>query len=295
MRLLVLVFLTAGWTFSVLAPDDKCSAADLRVTLHSTACGWVAETKNFRIQWRASENEVRDLALTCERLGAQSKASWLKGVPSPAWVPQCEIVVHGNSTDYIACLGPRSAQTSGCTTIRLDQGRVVLRRIDLCADALDWKTESLPHELTHVVLADRFATRRISPWADEGIAMLAETAAKRNRRLAALRAVVGSGATYTVRALMNVTAFPQPALRAAFYGQSMALVRLLLEWGTPQQLLDFVEASQLQGIDAAFAAVYGERPVAELERQLVASVENTRFMQTVPASALQAQSTTVLK
>ncbi len=234
MRLRVVVFLTVAWTFSVLASNDKCPADDHRVSLHSTTCGWVAETKNFRVQWRASENEVRDLALTCERLGAQSKASWLKGMPSSAWVPQCEIVVHGNSTDYIACLGPRSAQTSGCTTIRLDQGRVVLRRIDLCADALDWKTDSLPHELTHVVLADRFSTRRISPWADEGIAMLAETAAKRNRRLAALREVVGSGARpSTVRALMDVTAFPEPALRTAFYGQSVALVSLLLEWGTP--------------------------------------------------------------
>ncbi len=169
-------------------------------------------------------------------------------------------------------MGPQSAQTSGCATIRIDQGRVVLRRIDLCAESLDWRTESLPHELTHVVLADRFSTRRISPWADEGIAMLAETPQKRDRRFTALRNSVTSGTTYTVHDLMDVRSFPEPALRDAFYGQSVTLVTVLMQWGTRKQLLDFVEASQTQGQEAALSAVYGNRSLAELERQLAESV-----------------------
>lgn len=137
----------------------------------------------------------------------------------------------------------------------------------------------------HVVLADRFSSRRIAPWADEGIAILSETLSKRKRRLAALRGAVASGATYTVRDLMNVRTFPEPALRAAFYGQSAALVSLLLEWGTRQQLLEFVEASQSQGLDAALA-VYGNRPPAELERQLADSLATDRFIHLAGASSI---------
>jgi hypothetical protein len=210
-------------------------------------------------------------------------------------VPQCEIVVHRDLPDYVAYLGPASQQTSGCATIRIDQGRVVMRRIDLCADALDWRTESLPHELTHVVLADRFATRRVSPWADEGIAMLAESPEKRDRRLAALHRVADAGATYTLRDLMDVHTNPEPALRDAFYGQSVALVSLLLQWGTRKQLLEFAEASQTQGPDAALAAVYGNRPVAELERKLADSLSSDRFMhvprQSATPAALSLQAT----
>jgi hypothetical protein len=274
-------------------------AVAMTVRLSSRGDSWIAETENLRLRWSAPESELRALAETSERLLRESKASWLGSTRSLPWTPSCEIVVHCNSNDYVACLGPHSAQTSGCSTIRLDQGHVVGRRIDLCAEAPDWRTESLPHELTHVVLADRFSTCRISPWADEGIAMLAETCQMRDRRLKALRQVIGGGATYTVRDLMGVKAFPQPAFRIAFYGQSVALVSLLLQWGTRQQLLEFVEASQSQGPDAALAAVYGNRSMAELEQQLAASCSSNRFETPTDSiansTALQTQATAAVK
>jgi|HubBroStandDraft_6_1064221.scaffolds.fasta_scaffold45744_3 hypothetical protein len=297
MRLLLAAFLTAAWSISyplaaqetqIRLPKPAPAACVCIATDDSCAGRLVASTANFRIQWSASADELRALAETCETQLAQSKASWLGTAKSSVWVPQCEIVVHGDSAAYVACLGPHSAQTSGCATIRIEQGHVVLRRIDLAADALDWRTESLPHELTHVVLADRFSTRRISPWADEGIAMLAETAAKRNRRLTAVHASLESGATYTVRDLMNVHTFPEPALRNAFYGQSVALVRQLLNWGTRKQLLDFVEASQSQGPDAALAAVYGNRAIAELDRQLADGLSSDRFVELAGATTTPA-------
>jgi hypothetical protein len=307
MRFALAVLLTAVWTFSrpvaagepIPRSEQPALSHATEVTLHRSSCPcgrcWVAETTNFRIEWCTSDNELRALADTCERLVVKSKASWLGAGLSPRWVPQCEIVVHRDLRDYVAHMGPASQQTSGCATIRIDQGHVVMRRIDLCADALDWRTECLPHELTHVVLADRFATRRVSPWADEGIAMLAESPEKRDRRLSALRRVADTGATYTLRDLMGVHTNPEPALRTAFYGQSVALVSLLLEWGTRKQLLEFAEASQTQGPDAALAAIYGNRPVAELERQLADSLSTDRFLQvprqSATAAALSLQAT----
>jgi hypothetical protein len=280
MRLLLAALLAAAWTFPYpiaaqeTGPPGKTSPPAAVRICRNRSCPscLIAETTNFRILWCAAENDVRELAAMCERLSAQSRFERLNASKPVAWTPLCDIVVHTTSTDYVACMGPQSAQTSGCATIRIDQGRVVMRRIDLCAESLDWRTESLPHELTHVVLADRFSTRRISPWADEGIAMLAETPQKRDRRFAALRNSVTSGATYTVHDLMDVRSFPEPAFRDAFYGQSVSLVTVLMQWGTRQQLLDFVEASQTQAPEAAISAVYGNHSWAELERQLGESV-----------------------
>jgi hypothetical protein len=281
MRLLLAAFLTAAWTIPCplvaqeTAPLTNKSAQEtaVRVCRHpSCPSCLIAETTNFRVLWCAAESDVRDLAMACERLSAQSKTAWLGAAKSADWTPQCDIVVHSTSADYVACMGVQSVQTSGCATIRIDQGRVVLRRVDLCTEGQDWRTETLPHELTHVVLADRFSMRRISPWADEGIAMLAETPQKRDRRFAALRNSVTSGTTYAVRDLMDVHSFPEPAFRDAFYGQSVSLVTVLLQWGTRKQLLDFVDASQTQGQEAALRSVYGSRSLAELDRQLIESV-----------------------
>lgn len=244
------------------------TAASVILRRSSCSCGncCMAETANFRIYWCTSEQNVRELAETCERLATRSKECWLGKGNAADWTPQCDIVVHPHVDTYVAALGPASQQTSGCATLRLDQGRVVCRRIDLRADAADWKTESLPHELMHVVLADRFCTRRIPPWADEGIAMLSESPEKLKRRLQLSREVAANGATYTARDLMNVRSSPEPTLRAAFYGQSFALVSFLLERGSRRQLLDFVEGSQLNGTDAALRQVYGSHRSAELEQ-----------------------------
>ena len=226
-----------------------------------------AESPNFRIYWSTDEAALRRLAERCERMAANTKQAWLGKECNSPWTPKCEVVVHPETAGYVQTMGPGSEQTSGCATIRLEEGRVVVRRIDLRADALDWKTETLPHELTHVVLADRFCRTRIAPWADEGIAMLAETPEKLGRRLADLRRVAAGGMVYAVHDLLNVRSSPDPASARAFYGQSLALVGLLLDRGSREQLLQFVDASQLRGPEVALREVYGLGQAAEFERQ----------------------------
>ncbi len=58
--------------------------------------------------------------------------------------------------------------------MQLKSGVIANRRIDLLVDKQGALT-SLPHELTHVVLADCFAGRQPPLWLDEGVAMLADT------------------------------------------------------------------------------------------------------------------------
>lgn len=154
-------------------------------------------------------------------------------------------------------LGPGSERTSGCSTIRTEQGQVIERRIDLRSDAENWASESLPHELTHVVLADQFAKSRIPAWADEGIAMLAESPDKLEKRLNELRGIVATGKTVALRDLVQFAGGPTPAARAAFYGQSVTLTGLLVERGTPAQFLQFVKAGSQSGYDKALRDIYG--------------------------------------
>jgi hypothetical protein len=292
----VILFLSPG---TLARADDVPTAAPKSVTadgpgvtLRRSACPcgncWVARTSNFRIEWCTSAANLRQLAERCERLAARAKTRWLSDTHSPPWTPQCDVVVHRRQSDYVACLGPGSEQTSGCATIRLDQGRVVVRRIDLQSEAPDWETESLPHELMHVVLADRFSRQRIPPWANEGIAMLCESPQLLKRRLGELRRVASQGTIYSLGDLINVRSRPQPAFRDAFNGQSIALVSSLLECGTPGQCLEFVEASREKDWKAAFREVYGDQS-NDLERSLSHSIWTERAVRwardaTVPAT-----------
>jgi hypothetical protein len=236
----------------------------------------VASTANFRISWSAPEQSVRELALRCEQLAATSKGTWLGKGCLGDWTPKCDVVVHSRVTEYVQALGPGSEQTTGCATIRLDGGRVVLRRIDLRADGAEWNSEVLPHELTHVVLADRFCKTRIPPWADEGIALLAESPERMKQRLSELRQVAGGGFLYGARDLAAIKTSPQPAFRPLFYGQSLALVSLLLDRGSREQLLQFVEVSQSKGFDGALGDVYGDGRLSEFEQRFNAYVMTDR-------------------
>jgi hypothetical protein len=287
MRSIVTLILTAGlWAASALGADGPASpvtqastARPSAIVLSRATCGWcqwIAETPNFRIYWCPADGNLRRFAAKCERLAAASKQWWLREETARAWTPKCDVVVHRGAAEYVACLGLEAQATSGCATIRLDDGRVVMRRIDLRVDADDWMSESLPHELMHVVLADRFSSHRIPPWADEGIAMLSESPARLKQRLSDLRQSAASGKLYDLPRLTKVQTSPQPMDRAAFYGQSLALVSVLLEWGTRQQLLDFIAACQVDGPQVALRKVYGPRTPTDLERQFAALSRSDR-------------------
>jgi hypothetical protein len=279
------------------ASPGKTSSVQAPVVLlrSSCPCGhcFVAESANFRISWCTTDRELRELAERCELLAAVAKSSWPGKDRSAVWMPKCDVIVHRNLGEYVQALGPGSEQTTGCATIRLDEGRVVLRRIDLRADGIDWNTEALPHELTHVVLADRFCRTQIPPWADEGIALLAESPERMKQRLTELRQTASGGFRYGARDLIDVRTSPQPAFRALFYGQSLALVSLLLDCGSREQLLQFVEASEVKGFDAALRDIYGDRRMSEFEQRFREYVSTDRPLawarQHVVAAAMPSQ------
>lgn len=223
-------------------------------------------TANFRIWSSGTEAEARRLGGVCEGLRTRLRGSWLGDQNDSPWTPACDIVVHANREEYVRQLGPGSEQTSGCASIDLNSGRVVLRRVDLRGDATAWMSESLPHELTHVVLADRFCHQQISRWADEGMAILAEPIAKQALRDRDFKLAVANQKIFHVAELISRNTYPPVHLRAAFYGQCSSLVKLLVNRGTPRQFADYLELSMLEGHDQALREVYQIEGVAQLEQ-----------------------------
>jgi len=150
--------------------------------------------------------------------------------------------------------------------VQFDEDRVALRRIDLLARDRRTALSALPHELTHVVLADRFGQQALPRWADEGIATLADSAEKQRLHLIDLQRGLATGHTPRLTDLLFATEYPPARQRAIYYGSSLALVRYLSTLDRAERVLDFVEKSMHFGHQAALKEVYGLESLAQLER-----------------------------
>jgi hypothetical protein len=227
--------------------------------------GWlVQETASFRVFCRADFAGGQRLPSACEALRRQLQETWFAEA-APEWSPRCDIVLHPTVAGYVRELGPGSRQSSGCATIEIDKGRVVKRRVDVRADADDWMTTALPHELTHIVLADKFATQQIPRWADEGIAILSEPAVRQGIRRSAMQRALARAPRYAAGELLALRDYPAGDRRDAFYGQSASLVAYLIERDSPARFIEFLQLGQKQGYERALQEVYDIRSMADLD------------------------------
>ncbi len=208
-------------------------------------------------------------AETCEALRQQLADYWTDDAVSlPNWQQRCHVVLHATAAGYVRAVGEGAQNTSGCATLKRLKGQVISRRIDLRLDRPDPLARVLPHELTHVLLADLCAVETLPRWADEGTALLADTAEKQTGHLRDFHAARQAGTARRATALLALADYPPASEQAAFYGQSLALVQLLVEKKSPAQFLRFLEAGEENGYPAALSDHYGLGEVATLERHL---------------------------
>jgi hypothetical protein len=247
-------------------------AAELPTILRETESqGWrIVETANFRCLCDLSWPQARELALSCEAWRQALADQWSPEAPLATWQPRCEVIVHPHRAAYGHTLGRPGEASVGCTSLKYDGSRVVYRRIDLRRDAVDWTNAALPHELTHVVLADRFAPRRLPRWIDEGLAMLAETEEKHELRWTALQAACRNRQVYPFAELSQTSSLPTAARRDAFYSQSVAVVSFLIERRGVAALFDFIDRLEREPVPVALRAVYGLTTPADLDREWLA-------------------------
>ena len=123
-------------------------------------------------------------------------AQWNGDCDQCAWSPACEIVLHSTQSAYLGAVGIGGRGTVGATYIQFDTqrpDRILRRRIDLLTAGQTDPLSALPHELTHVLLADRYKGKQPPPWLDEGVATLADSQTKRQRHLRDFRTAMTRG------------------------------------------------------------------------------------------------------
>jgi hypothetical protein len=251
--------------------EGSCATCETTAAPKSTikkSGSWlIEETDNFCICRPVGYKMKDGLAASFEALRSELLGTWLPESAKTSWQPKCHIVVHSRFESYLKEVGPGGRQTTGSSLIDFDKDQVVMRRIDLRGDRADWFAEALAHELTHVVLADRFVRIPIPHWADEGMAILADTAGKRRLHGKDLASAVARGGEFRLAELLTMENYPHPSRMGTFYGQSASLVEFLTKLGSKQQLVDFVDQATVKGYDKALRNVYAITGVGSLEQQ----------------------------
>ena len=248
LALRVATFLLMGLP-AVAFADGVAGGGDLE---DAAARSWRSHaTENFELSAVGTAAEVREMSSALETQLTELRKDWSITAASGGWSPRCKVVVHAARPAYLAAAGPGAERTNGSSLVHFDRGRVVGRRIDLDGQRLDWQAETVPHELTHVLLADEFPHGRLPRWADEGAAMLADSKQKRARHRRDALLAGEQGRAFSVAQLLAVDR-PLPASRmAAFYGQSLILVEDLVARGDRRRFLDFLHAADHHGYDSS--------------------------------------------
>lgn len=210
-----------------------------------------------------SSQKVLDL---CNSLRIELQKVWGTQEVSQLWEPRCEVILHRSRSSYQQAVGPGSGSTNGSSLVQFTSGVITSRRIDLMMGQNGALT-SLPHELSHVILADCFRGRQPPLWLDEGIAMLADTHEKQLLHERDCKDAVSSRNALTLEELVRLDQFSSSSQVAAFYGQSLTLVRMLSQRKGPGSLIDFANDTIDSGIATALTRHYEIDGVRELERQ----------------------------
>jgi hypothetical protein len=232
----------------------------------STA-GWqVLETANFRIL-HADPGLAAKAADAAERVRDEQTRRWGSPAAGRSWSPRCDVYLYPTPEVFAARTG-QPAESPGFSTMGLGGGKVVARRINLRADHPNLLPAILPHEVTHVVLADLFTDMQVPRWADEGMAVLAEPGQEQNLRAADLAAPLGQNRLFRLADLMTMD-YPEGKHWSLYYAQSVSLTRYLVSLGTPSQFVAFVKGAQRNGVEPELKRTYQIDGLADLERRWV--------------------------
>lgn len=238
----------------------QAAAADTRSPHPETA-----ESPNFFVRSFQNGPLAADVLEDCKRLRADLQHRWHGDDMDAAWNTRCEVVLHPTYESYLQTVGRGGQQTRGSSLIRISDGRVLARRIDLLTDG-QGNCPALPHELTHIVLVERFARGRLPRWLDEGIATMADASEKKRLHYRDCREALRLGTGLRIVDLLVLDRFESPDQVAAFYGQSLTLVEFLAGRDSPRRILEFAEAAMKHGYDRALRDHYAIDGVAALER-----------------------------
>lgn len=251
-----------------LGSPAMASAAEDSQSGGGPASRWhVVETANLRLLNFGPHAVDRATAEGCEALRARLVAKWLTDSAAEAsWNPKCDIVLHPSDDAYAREVGQGARNTVASSLVDRKLGRIARRRIDVRGTQPRWQSAALSHELTHLVLADRFPDQLLPRWADEGAAILADPVEKRWRHSRDLKDALSSRTEFRVLELITLNDYPPSRRWGTFYGQSASLVEFLVSQGGEEQFIEFLDLSFEHGYERALNQVY-RFGTLELERR----------------------------
>ena len=257
----------------IIAPLIVASFATTSNPSLAAEPGATHKTANFVVTAPTAEI-AREVAAAAEIQRTTAARRWF-GKDMDAWSRPCTIRV-------TLALGP----TGGATSFDFARGagekpEVTFAFVDLRGDLRQLLSSILPHEMTHLVFAHHFG-RALPRWADEGVAILAESSTDQEAHDARCRDLLNEGRGVRLRVLLGMMDYPKDMM--ATYTQGHSIVRFLsglsprpVEEGddgdplrSTTRFIQFlergVEANTAASWDRAAKELYGYESVDALEK-----------------------------
>ncbi len=252
-------------SFACDSPSCTCSTA-AHVSTSRQGAWHIAATANFQVCSLTSSAEAEIAAHRCEQVREVLTETWELAENDQPWSPKCQVILHRTMRDYGAVVGAAYASTFGSSLVKPTTGTITVRRIDLRVNVDDYLTAALPHELCHVLLADRFRNQPAPLWYDEGIALLADTEAKQRLHEQDLHDGIRRKAEYSIAELIVADEYPPSERMGIFYGQCAGLTRHLRQQGSAEQLHRFAIRCGEVGVNLAAQECYAFAGVRDMEQ-----------------------------
>jgi hypothetical protein len=246
----------------------------------------VRETPSFRILHHDPELAEQAAAVAEAARDAQIRR-WTGSPPKGPWTPRCDLYLYPTARTFSQMTGQPEA-SPGFSTMGMNGGRIIARRVNLRVDHPNLLKAILPHEVTHVVLADLFPSQQIPRWADEGMAVLSEPAGEQHSRAADLEKPLGNGQLFKLEHLMAMD-YPEGKYWGLYYAQSVSLTKFLVEQGSPTQFIQFVQQSQRSGMEVELRRIYKIDGFAELQKRWLAYARDRAAETTASAADAEAK------
>lgn len=217
---------------------------------------WLATlTPSFRILHFDAALAER-VGRAAERARRRQLLLWTGGEVEP-WSPRCDIYLYPTMQLLVQMSGGEAkAGSAAAAPSRLQRGRMRERRMNLAGDDPFLLESTLPHEVSHVILAELLGERPVPLWANEGLAVLMESKRTRWRYEAALAEKLATGEPFTVVAILTMERYPDPEYRTLYYAQALSLTRFLLDRGGRERLLAFLREAGPRTVGAALRRHY---------------------------------------
>lgn len=258
---------------------------------NSSATGaWqVLESENFRV-YHVDPELAERLSRRAEHARAELFRYWTGSEVASNWSPRCDIYLYPDASIYSQMTG-QAIDSPGFSTMGLNGGRVVARRINLRADAEGVVDAVTPHEVSHVVTADLFPRQQVPRWADEGMAILAEPTEAQETRLADLDSPLSSGRVFGTGPMMTSPA-PDNRFWELYMAQSASLTRFLVQLDSPARFLTFLRDAERLGPEAALRSSYGFEKFDDLHSRWVSYAQRGRSAESPALLAVRPEGTT---